>query len=55
MKYDPRKLTAAQFALARRFEAAGLTSISQAVKAFIRRDNDQIEQWKTEMNAKEKK
>jgi hypothetical protein len=40
------KLTDKQFALARAFEKAGLTSISQAVKAFERHDNESIEAWK---------
>ena len=39
-------LTPAQFALARRFEAAELCSISQAVKAFERGDDAQIAEWK---------
>lgn len=41
----------AQVRLARKFEAAGLTSYSQAVKAFQRRDNEQIERWKRELSA----
>ena len=45
------KLTDAQFALARAFEAAGLTTISQAVKAFERRDNARIEEWKRQLAA----
>ena len=36
----------AQMRLARRFEAAGLTTISQAVKAFQRHNDTQIEEWK---------
>lgn len=46
------KLTDAQFALARAFEAAGLTTISQAVKAFERRDNARIEEWKRQLAEK---
>jgi hypothetical protein len=42
-------LTNAQMQLARRFEAAGLTTISQAVKAFERRDDERIESWKKEL------
>lgn len=45
-------LTDAQFSLARAFEAAGLTTISQAVKAFERRDNARIEEWKRQMAEK---
>lgn len=43
-------LTAPQMALARRFEAAGLCSISQAVKAFERRDDAKIAEWKAALN-----
>jgi len=43
------KLSDAQFSLARKFERAGLTSISQAVKAFERHDNAQIEAWKKQL------
>ena len=43
------KLSDAQFNLARKFERAGLTSISQAVKAFERHDNAQIEAWKKQL------
>jgi hypothetical protein len=45
-------LTDAQFSLARAFEAAGLTTISQAVKAFERRDNARIEEWKRQLAEK---
>ena len=45
-------LTDAQFRLARAFSDAGLTSISQAVKAFERRDNAQIEAWKQQLAEK---
>ncbi len=45
-------LTDAQFALARAFQQASLTSISQAVKAFERRDNAQIEEWKRQLAQK---
>lgn len=40
------KLSDAQFRIARAFEAAGLTTISQAVKAFERGNSAQIEEWK---------
>jgi hypothetical protein len=39
-------LTSAEYAEARKFEAAGLTSISQAVKAFERGDVERIEAWR---------
>ncbi len=48
-----QKLTDSQFKLARRFEQAGLTTISQAVKAFERRNNEQIEEWKKQLREKE--
>lgn len=41
----------AQYQLARRFEAAGLCSISQAVKAFQRGEADKIASWKQQLNA----
>lgn len=44
-----KKLTEAQMALARRFEKAGLTTISQAVKAFERQEGYKIEAWKKEL------
>ena len=43
------KLTDRQLELARTFERAGLTSISQAVKAFERKDVAQIEEWKKQL------
>lgn len=49
--YAP-KLSDAQIKLARAFEKAGLTTISQAVKAFERHDNAQIEKWKAALKAK---
>lgn len=42
-------LSDAQFRLARRFQKAGLTSISQAVKAFERYDDERIEEWKKQL------
>lgn len=39
-------LTPAQFALARRVEAAGLASISRIVKAFERSEASRINEWK---------
>jgi len=46
------KLTTAQFNLARALERAGLCSISQAVKAFERHDNERIERWKKQLAEK---
>lgn len=43
----------AQAQLARRFERAGLCSYSQALKAFDRRENAQIEEWKRQLATKE--
>lgn len=39
-------VTAAQMAEARRFEKAGLTTISQAVKAFERGETARINAWR---------
>lgn len=44
-------LTAAQLALARRFERAGLCSISSAVRAFERKEEGKIEMWKRQLTA----
>lgn len=43
-----------QYALARAFERAGLTSISQAIKAFERGDTARIEEWKRQLQEKGK-
>jgi hypothetical protein len=53
MKKFAATLSSAQYVLARRFEAAKLTTISQAVKAFERRDNEMIEYWKNQLKEKE--
>ena len=45
-------ITAAQLQLARAFERAGLCSISQAVRAFERRDDARIDEWKRQLAAK---
>lgn len=42
-------VTDRQMKLARAFERAGLTSFSQAVKAFQRRNEKQIAEWKAEL------
>lgn len=47
------KLSAAQIQLARRIERAGLASYSQAVKAFERRENARITEWKAALAAQE--
>ncbi len=44
-------LSDAQMRLARRFADAGLTSISQAVKALERHDDAQINEWKRQLRA----
>ena len=53
MKKFAATLSNAQYALARRFEAAGLTTLSQAVKAFERKDNEMIGYWKNQLKEKE--
>ena len=55
MKKFAASLTDRQVALARKFEAAGITSYSQAVKAFERRDDDKIEAWKAELSKRNSK
>lgn len=42
-------LTGGQMALARKVEAAGLATFSQAVKAFERKENSRIEAWQKEL------
>lgn len=49
MKKFAAGLSDAQMKLARRFQEAGLTTISQAVKAFEKRDNTSIDQWKLQL------
>lgn len=46
-------LTNAQYAECRKFEAAGLTSISQAVKAFERGETDRINEWRKQLKERE--
>lgn len=41
-----------QYAEARSFEAAGLTSISQAVKAFERGEAERINGWRNQIAAR---
>jgi len=45
-------LTNAEYAECKRFEAAGLTSLSQAVKAFERDETAKIEAWRIALKAK---
>jgi hypothetical protein len=45
------KVSDKQNALARKFQAAGITSYSQAIKAFANRDDAQIEIWKAQLTA----
>lgn len=51
MKFS--NVTPNQAKLARKFEQAGLCSYSQALKAFERRNDAQIEAWKKELAKKE--
>lgn len=53
MKKFGATLTDAQVRLARKIEAAGLASYSQAVKAFERGENDKIAAWKAELAKRE--
>jgi hypothetical protein len=55
MKKFAASLTNAQVSLARKFEAAGLTSYSQAVKAFERGEDEKIEAWKAELSKRNNK
>lgn len=50
-RYNPNQLSQAQFNLARRFEQAGLCSISQAVRAFATHDDAQIATWRQQLDA----
>jgi len=50
-----KKLTDAQMRLARRIEKAGLTTISQAVKAFERQETEKINAWKKQLAELENK
>ncbi len=51
MKKFGEGLSDAQMKLARRFEKAGLTNISQAVKVFERNNEVQIAEWKEALKA----
>lgn len=52
MKKFAAKLTNAQYAEARTFESAGLTTISQAVKAFERGDAARLTAWREALKHK---
>lgn len=45
MKGFGQSISKSQFELARAFERAGLCTISQAVKAFVKQDDAQIKLW----------
>ncbi len=53
MKKFAATLTSAQVAFARRVEAAGLASYSQAVKALERNETARIAKWKAALAARE--
>ena len=46
-------LSNSQIQLARRIEAAGLTTYSQAVKAMERNETKRLEEWKRQLDEKE--
>jgi hypothetical protein len=46
-------LTESQMRLARRIEAANITTVSQVVKAFERKEDSKIEAWKKQLAEKE--
>ena len=48
-------LSNSQIDLARKFEAAGLTTYSQAVKAFERNETTRIDEWKRQLTEVETK
>jgi hypothetical protein len=52
MKKFAATLSNTEYAEARRFEAAGLCSISQAVKAFERGETRRINEWRQALAAK---
>jgi len=47
------KLSQGQMEMARAFEAARLTTISQAVKAFERGETSRINEWKRQLAEKQ--
>lgn len=51
-RFDSKALSNRQYELARAFERAGITTYSQAVKAFNRQDDAQIAEWKKQLEAK---
>lgn len=52
MKKFAASLSNAEFAECRKFEAAGLTTLSQAVKAFERGETSRINEWRAALKAK---
>lgn len=52
MKKFAASLSNAQYSECRKFEAAGLTTLSQAVKAFERENTQQIAAWREALKAK---
>jgi hypothetical protein len=54
MKKFASTLSNAEYAECRKFEAAGLASISQAVKAFERGETSRIDAWRTALKAQAK-
>ena len=54
MKKFAAKVNNADYAEARKFEAAGLTTISQAVKAFERGETSRINEWRKALKAQAK-
>ena len=46
-----RNVTQGQFKLAKRFEEAGLCTIQQAVEAFEKHQENQIEEWRNKLPA----
>ena len=55
MKKFAASLSNAEYAEARKFEAAGLASISQAVKAFERGETSRINEWRRQLAEKASK
>lgn len=52
MKKFAASLSNAEYAECRKFEAAGLTTLSQAVKAFEREDTQKLNAWRAALKAK---
>jgi len=52
MKKFAASLTSSELQLARKIEAAGLATFSQAVKAIERDEQERIEEWKRQLESK---